>query len=171
MLHDALFLFGPVTVFRGVAFVVALLALGQGNFGFHVYAFPVQGSAHAGVAFGLNLLLQPFQFPLVQQQFALPARFTHGVGGGLLQWRDKRASEVGLTAMEVHVGIQQLHFTLAQGFYFPAGEGEAGFKLFFNEVVVAGFFVQGDGAAIALGFFLVVMGASITEGYLKRQGG
>ena len=68
MLHDPFFLFGPVAVFGCMALIVALLTFGQSNFCFDVGAFPVNRSADAGVAFGLNFLVQTVDFTTMHQQ-------------------------------------------------------------------------------------------------------
>ena len=88
MLHHPFFLFSPVTVFGGIAFVMALLTFGQGDFGFYVRTFPVKGSTYTGIAFGLNLLFNPLQFPFVQQQFAGTARFGNQMGRSLGERRN-----------------------------------------------------------------------------------
>ena len=56
--------------------------------------------------------------------------------------------------MHDDIGINQLTFAFAQCFYFPTGQHQSDFQFVFQEVIVTGFFVEGDRAAIRFGFFL-----------------
>jgi hypothetical protein len=56
-----------------------------------------------------------------------------------------------------------LHASFPQAFDFPALEGKTGFEAVFDEVVMTGFLVQGNGAGRTLfAGFLLAHGRSIT---------
>jgi len=56
----------PVSVFLGVAFVVALFTGADGDFGFDQVAFPIERGTHAGFALLGNGGVEFGQFLLIQ---------------------------------------------------------------------------------------------------------
>src|SRR5690606_6217914 len=68
--HDPLLLALPVAFLRGVALVVLLLALGQGDLQLDLVALPVHRGGHDGVAVALDAADQLVDLVPVQQQLA-----------------------------------------------------------------------------------------------------
>ena len=71
--HRALLLALPVAVLLGVALVVFLLALGQGELELDLVGLPVRGGRDQGVALALDLADQLVDLVPVQQQLARAA--------------------------------------------------------------------------------------------------
>jgi len=153
--YDALLLAIPVALFLCLPFVEVLFAAYQGNFAFDQVTLPVQRERDAGEALGLYAIDQLVEFACVQQQFAGAGRVGDDVRTGGLQRRDVGAQQKGFVVLEQDVAVDQLHLTLAQALYFPAGQCDAGFEALLDEIVVFGLFVQRNGAAVGRGFLLL----------------
>ena len=151
VLHQPFFVPLPILVAGAGAFVVLLLPLAQGNFALNLVALPVQGGGHAGVTLLLGGDKNLRQLTRVQQQFAQPLWLGDDMGAGVGQRGDVSTGQVGLALVQGDEGIGELHTPVANAFHFPAHEGDTGFKLVFQKIVVPCPFVLGDGGVA--GFF------------------
>ena len=71
-------------------------------------------------------------------------------------------SRKGFVVLEQDVAVDQLHLTLAQALYFPAGQGDAGFEALLDEIVVFGLFCSAQWCRCWPGnFFCLLIGASV----------
>ena len=68
--HNPLLIDIPLAIFHGSAFVVRLLAFGEGDLRFDQVAFPVELGADTGVTFLFGGGEQSCQLLLMEQQFA-----------------------------------------------------------------------------------------------------
>ena len=145
MAHQALFLALPVPLFEAVALVVIGLALGESDFALDHVFVPVQRQGDAGVALGLYGAGDLVDFAAIEQQLARPGGLGHEVGGDGLQRRDQRVEQPGLAIFEKDIAVRELGLARSQTLYFPALQGKPCLEAFFDEIVVAGPFVLGDG--------------------------
>ena len=118
------------------------LALRHADFDFAPGVLPVEGEGDDGVAFAVDAAVKVIEFALVEQQLAGAGRVADGVGGGHRQRREVGAEQEGFAVLEDDVAVADVGFTCAQGFDFPALQGEASFELLFDEVLVTGAFIQ-----------------------------
>ena len=119
-------------------------ALGQADFQFDPSTQEVQIKWHQGITGALHLADQPADFALMQQQLAGADRVVRVVGGCGGQGRDVHADEEQLATLDDDVGFLDVHPPGADGLDFPAFEDDAGLVFFLDEVIVKGFFVDGD---------------------------
>ena len=87
----------------------------------------------------------------VQQQLAGAAVVGQHMGGGLDQRGDLGPDQVELAVLDVGVAVGEVGTPGADGFDFPALQGQAGLEAVDQVVFVTGTLVQRDGAVCRLG--------------------
>lgn len=154
------FLAFPVTITLSGTFIVTLLTLGETDFELDPIVFPVHGQRDNGVTLAVGGADQMGDLAPVEQQLAGPGRIGVDVGGGRLQGRDQRTQEERLGVFDQHIAIAQLDTPSPDRLDLPPLQRHAGLVGVFDKVVVAGLFIEGDGAAAVFSVFFRVLGHS-----------
>lgn len=131
---------------------------------------PVDRKGHAGVAFLLHGGGKLLQFPPVKQQLARAQWVGDHVGASGGQRCDMATYKPGLVVLQQNIAVDQLGFAGAQTFNFPASQNQTCFEFMFDEVVVTGFLVLGNGALrvfLLLGHRGAIIGSRGPRGYGK----
>lgn len=115
-----------IALFDGFAFVVELLAFGEGHVHFR-QAFFIDKDArrYHRQPLVFQFQLQLFQFPLFQQQFTVTRGIMIGVGAFFIR-RNVQMMHEQLAVLKNTVGIGQVDFSLPNGFYFGARQHYSG---------------------------------------------
>ena len=132
-----------VAAFDGFAFVVFAFSFGNGDDDFDFAVFEVEAQRNQGVAFFVDFGIKPFDFMLVQQEFAL----TQGVVITIVCKRvgaDMQVVDENLTICNRGVGIFEVCPTLPQGLYFRTNQDHTGLVFIGDKVIEAGLAVFGD---------------------------
>ena len=135
----------PVSVIG--PFIVLFFTLGQTDLQLGIAFFPVHRGGDQGVALAFYQADQFVQLPSVQQQFPGAGGISGDVGGGGAEGDDMGAKQIGLPILDGDVALLDLGASLAQTLDLPTLQGDAGLITFFDEEVVPGLFIQGNGGA------------------------
>ena len=104
----------------------------------------MQIDRHEGVTFLLDLVDQPLDLFLVQQQFARACGLGVDVGGCGFERVDQAADDEQFAIADHHITVCELHLAFANGLDFPALQHHAGLVALFKKIVKRRFFVLGD---------------------------
>lgn len=130
-----------------------LLAFRQSDFDLGTPVFPVQGKRHQGVTLAVDSANQLTDFLAMEEELSYSARLGVYMGRGSGKGGNLEIGDKGLASFYKDVGVTQLYPACAQAFDFPALERHSGLEAVFDKIVVAGFLVECDGAAV-MGFLL-----------------
>src|ERR1700734_2576173 len=134
----------PVAILLIGALVMLLLTLGEADLELGAAALPIQLERHDGVTAPLDRSDHVIELAPVEQEFPCAGRVGFDVGGSRIQRIEVRAEKKGLAVLKVHVGFRDLRLACAHALDLPTHEGDAGLEALLDEVIEAGFAVDGD---------------------------
>jgi hypothetical protein len=152
----------------GGAFVVLLLALGEGELAFDAAVAEVEADGDEGEALLAGGGFELAELLLVDEEFAGAEGFVvHGVA--MREGADVSVEEEEFAVFQNAVGVFEVGFAFSDGFDFGAAEGDAGFVFVGEEVVEAGGAIEG-GVALACGDGVTVFFLDHRPGGLGGRG-
>ena len=144
-----------VAFLDGLAAVLGLATLGQGDLDFGPTFLKVHLERHDGQRLGLGLFENAVDFVAVQQELALAIWVVAPEAHRELPWRNVGLEQPHLAIIDAGVGLGDDGLAFAQGLHFGAREDHAALEGFEDVVVVTGAAIRGDDAVtigIGLGF-------------------
>ena len=139
--------------FFGGAFVVELLAPGDGDLHLHAAALKVHFGGDDGEALFAGLSMDLGDFLTVEEELSFAVgKMVGDVAVGV--FADVDIDKPGFSAFDGGEPVLELHFAGAAGFDFGPGQGKTGLKPFHELVVMAGGAVVADDLETGSGFCL-----------------